>query len=33
MVLISIREYDSKILQNIKNNRRSIKLIPYIIKY
>ena len=31
MVLISVREYDSKILQNINNNRRSTRLIPHIL--
>ena len=31
IVLISIREYDSRVSQNINNNRRSTRLIPYIL--
>ena len=33
IVRISTREYDSRVLQNINNNRRSTSLIPYITKY
>ena len=33
IVRISTREYDSKILQNVNNNRRSTRFILYITKY
>ena len=33
IIRISTRQYDSKISQNINNNRRSTKSILYIIKY
>ena len=33
MVRISTREYDSKVSQNINNNRRSTRSIPHITKY
>ena len=32
MVLISAREYDNKVLQNINSNRRSIRFILHITK-
>ena len=33
MVRINTREYDNKILLNVSNNRRSTRLILYIIKF
>ena len=33
MVRIRARQYDNKILQNVNNNRMSIRSILYIIKY
>ena len=33
MIQISIREYDSSVLQNINSNRRSTRSIPHITKY
>ena len=33
IIQISTREYDSRVLQNVNNNRRSTRLIPQITKY
>ena len=33
MVQISTRQYNSRVSQNVKSNRRSTRLIPHITKY
>ena len=33
IILISTKEYDSNILQNVSNSRWSTRLIPHIIKF